>query len=859
MRNSTSIILFSQDKAIVEKVNSFLAGFYHLETVSSASELENINKKNNDCVIIIDSDTALCSKLKSNDNACNPIILLMNADSSVDINEVKRSGADIYLESNFSKTELLSSINFLINDTREKKHLKQLTSVTKESEQKYKRLFQLSPDGIGYHVGGKIGFINEAGIKILGANSFEEVFGKYFLDFVHPFDKEYVFNKIRNDSKEKHLFYETRIIALNGQTKYIDVSSTPFELGGVNAVQFIIRDITEKKLNQLNLIETNERLEFIQKIARLGYWEFDIKNNQLIWSKDIYELLSLSEKDFNLSLKNFLNLIHPDDREIFHKAFEAALSGLVSLDIEHRIVKKDNSIIFVNQRGAAVYDERGNPVKFSGSVQDITDRKQMENALRESQTRLSNIINSAMDAVITIDENHNILLFNITAEQMFGYKASDVYGKKLDMFIPPKYREIHQLHINKFGETGITTRSMGALNPISGLRANGEEFPIEASISQVEVNGQKLYTVIIRDITEKKKAEEALISSEARYRLLFKKNPLPMWVYDVETLKFLAVNFAAVKVYGYTSDEFLSMKVIDITPEEDVPTLKEFIKDIKKPFSKSGVWRHRKKDGTIIDVEVISHEIEFDGRPARLVLANDITEKKKAEDELRHSREQLRQLAGYLQKIREEERAAIAREIHDELGQVLTSLKMNLIFVDKKIKGNGNGFSINDIHNEISGMTSIIDNSVKRIRKIITELRPEMLDQLGLIPALEWQVKEFKAKSGIECNLINNFGDVEINRNISIAVYRIFQEALTNVMRHSKATEVDIKINKVNNHIELEISDNGIGIEKREDKPKSFGVIGMRERAIILGGEFKLEPNIPSGTKILVNIPLDES
>jgi PAS domain S-box-containing protein len=483
----------------------------------------------------------------------------------------------------------------------------------------------------------------------------------------------------------------------------------------------------------------------------------------------------------------------------------------------------------------------------------------MENALRESQSRLSNIINSAMDAVITIDEEHKILLFNITAEKMFGYKAVDVYGKKLDMFIPPKYREIHKLHINNFGETGITTRAMGAINPISGLRANGEEFPIEASISQVDVNGQKLYTVIIRDITEKKKAEEALISSEARYRLLFKKNPLPMWVYDIETLKFLAVNFAAVKVYGYTKDDFLSMNITNITPEEDISLLKEHIRGLRKPFDKSGTWRHRKKNGKIIDVEVISHEIEFDGRSARLVLANDVTEKKKAEDDLRQSREQLRELAGYLQKVREEERAAIAREIHDELGQVLTSLKMNLIFVDKKIKGNGNGFTINDIHNEISGMTSIIDHSVKRVRKIITELRPEMLDQLGLIPALEWQTKEFIAKSGIECELKNNFGDTSINRNISIAVYRIFQEALTNVMRHSKATRVNVNINRINNHLELEISDNGIGIEKRDDKSKSFGVIGMRERAIILGGEFKLEPNKPSGTKILVNIPLDVS
>ncbi|OGU77853.1 MAG: hypothetical protein A2V93_06860, partial [Ignavibacteria bacterium RBG_16_34_14] len=548
---------------------------------------------------------------------------------------------------------------------------------------------------------------------------------------------------------------------------------------------------------------------------------------------------------------------HPDDRKIFHQALEASLSGITSLDIEHRIVKKNGQTIFVNQRGAVSYDEKGNTVKFSGSIQDITDRKLMENDLRESQSKLSGIINSAMDAVITVDDKQNVILFNSTAEKMFHYPADEVLGKPLDRLIPERFRNIHRKHIESFSKTGISMRTMGVINPISGLRADGEEFPIEASISQVEISGQKLFTVIIRDVTEKKKAEEALISSEARYRLLFKKNPLPMWVYDFETLKFVAVNFAAVKVYGYTKDEFLSMTIYDIRPEEDVPALKNYISNLKKPFQSAGIWRHKKKDGTIIDVEIVSHEIEFDGRVSRLVLANDVTDKKKALDELKSSREQLRELAAHLQNIREEERSAIAREIHDELGQVLTSLKMNLTFVDKKLTADEARIDPDDIHSEITGMKSVIDKSVKRIRKIITELRPEVLDQLGLISALEWQVNEFKTKSGIDCELLNYFGEAEVNKNISIAVYRIFQEALTNVMRHSKATKVEIKIGRTNNHFELEIRDNGIGFEQKKNKSKTFGVLGMRERAIILGGDFKVENVKPSGTKVSVYIPLE--
>jgi len=733
MGSEARIIIFSVNSDVVEKFNSVLSSIYSTELVPSPVELENIFKTNHPDLVIIDSNFELCVKLKSIKDVDSIVILTMPSDNDFDINEILKSKADSYIEYPFPKNELLSNINFLLDERKQKKHFSQILNVTKESEQKYKRLFQLSPDGVGYHVGGKIGFINDAGIKILGAKSFEEIFGKYLLDFVHPFDKDFVFEKTKNRPKDRPLYIEARIVTLDSQTKYVDIVSTPFLLGGVNAVQFILRDITEKKLNELNLIESKLRLEFVQTIAKLGYWEFDTRNNKLIWSKDIYKMFGLSEKDFQPNLKNFLNLIYPDDRKVFHQALDASLSGITFLNIEHRIIKTDGQIIYVNQRGAVSYDEKGNIVKFSGSVQDITDRKLMENALRESQSKLSGIINSAMDAVITVDDKQNIILFNSTAEKMFRCSADEVLDKPLDRFIPERFRNIHQKYVEKFGKTGVSMRTMGAINPISGLRADGEEFPIEASVSQVEVSGQKLFTVIIRDVTGKKKAD----------------------------------------------------------------------------------------------------------------------------DELKNSREQLRELTAHLQNVQEEERSAIAREIHDELGQVLTSLKMNLTFIDKKLTGDEVRINPDDLHSEITGMKSVIDKSVKRLRKIITELRPEVLDQLGLISALEWQTNEFKTKSGIDCKLLNYIGDSEVNKNISIAVYRIFQEALTNVMRHSKATKVEIKIAKTNNHLELEIFDNGVGFEQEKNKSKTFCVLGMRERAIILGGDFKIENIKPSGTKVSVHIPLE--
>jgi len=857
MLGESSIIIFSPDSEFIENISRSLSNYPYriFKSFSKEDYLETL-KKTNPEILIVDSDIEFCEQIKKNKNDTDSISILIGR-NNLSSQDIEKSNANYYLEYPLSDTVLQNNIILMLNEFKLRKHFKQITESVKESEEKYKRLFQLSPDGIGYHVGGKIGFVNDAGIRIFGGDSFDDVFGKYFIDFVHPYDKEFVFNKTKNAPYNKPLYYECRIITLKNKPIYVDIVSTPFILGGVNAIQFIFRDITEKKTNELKLIENGARLEFVQRIARLGYWELDVRSNNYIWSKDIFNIFGLSESDYNPSFKNLLNIIHTDDRKMFQKAFDALLSGAVPLDIEHRVIWKDK-MIYVHQKGAATFDEKGNIVKLVGSVQDITERKKMENALRESQSRFANIINSAMDAVITIDINQKILLFNSSAEKMFQCRSEDAINQSLDKFIPNRFREMHKKHIENFGKTGITMRSMGSINPIYGLRCNGKEFPIEASISQVETTGQKLFTVIIRDITERKKSEEALISSEARYRLLFKKNPLPMMVYDVETMRFVAVNFVAVKTYGYNRDEFISMTVFDITPDEDIISLKNYLSKNRNPLEHAGSWRHKKKDGTIIDVEIVSHEIEFDGRPSRIVLVNDITDKKKAEEELINSREQLRLLAAHLQNIREEERTAISREIHDELGQVLTSLKMNLVFINKKLAGNELKISIPDLRNEIYSMTLVIDESVKRIRKIITELRPEVLDHLGLVSALEWQASEFKIKSGIDCRLTNTMGDFILNKNISITIFRIFQEALTNVMRHSKATLVEVKIGRINNYLELEISDNGIGIDtKKISKSKTFGVLGMKERIVILGGDFNIESNMPTGTRVKVNIPLD--
>jgi two-component system, NarL family, sensor histidine kinase UhpB len=318
------------------------------------------------------------------------------------------------------------------------------------------------------------------------------------------------------------------------------------------------------------------------------------------------------------------------------------------------------------------------------------------------------------------------------------------------------------------------------------------------------------------------------------------------------------------RIFGYEPMEItpsFENLIKSVHPED-----KEYVKRITADIligmkSRKFNFRIIRKDGSVKHIRSeLLIERNPDGLPIKITGFNqDVTETRMAVEELQSSREQLRALAAYLQNIREEERTAIAREIHDELGQVLTSLKMNLTLIGKSISSNESIPNRKEIQEEIDSMKVIIDGSVKRIKKIITELRSEVLDNLGLIPAIEWHIGEFSKTSGIEVSFNNAWGEVELNKDISIAIYRILQEALTNVGRHSKATNVNVKIEKDAESFKIEIQDNGIGIKQEPSKgSKSFGVLGMRERAIILGGDFKIE-NIEPGTRVTVTIPLEKS
>lgn len=233
--------------------------------------------------------------------------------------------------------------------------------------------------------------------------------------------------------------------------------------------------------------------------------------------------------------------------------------------------------------------------------------------------------------------------------------------------------------------------------------------------------------------------------------------------------------------------------------------------------------------------------------------AEERVQHRRAAEQLRESHEQLRALSVYLQSVREEERTRIAREVHDELGQALTSFKLDLSWMASKLPRD-----CKPLHEKTRALISQIDSTIQTVRRISSELRPGVLDHLGLAAALEWQGNEFQNRTGIKCEVRADTGEAPLEQNLSTTVFRIFQETLTNVIRHAGATQVWVDLKECDGRVTLEVKDNGRGITRSEiHNVKSMGLLGMRERAALLGGIFKIgRVGSGRGTRVKISIPL---
>jgi PAS domain S-box-containing protein len=330
---------------------------------------------------------------------------------------------------------------------------------------------------------------------------------------------------------------------------------------------------------------------------------------------------------------------------------------------------------------------------------------------------------------------------------------------------------------------------------------------------------------------------------------------IPHAVIGLQDRRIIFVNDGVKTVFGWTSNELIgrTTRLLYRTEKDYIRIAGQLYSILEKQPIASMEFPCLRKDGMEIECMIRAARIGKQLKERRVVITyENITDRKRAACELELSRHQLRQLSAHLQSIREKERTRIARELHDELGQLLTALNTDLILLKNKIPAEQKILS-----DRVESMSSLVDLSMQTVKRIYMGLRPGMLDHLGLTAAIAWQAEEFSKRTGITCNVSFNPEDMAIDPDLTTTIFRIFQETLTNVQRHAKATKVTVRLKATDDHLEFIVKDNGKGIADQQlRKPDSFGLLGIQERVYHWGGREAIVGKIGKGTTITINIPL---
>jgi PAS domain S-box-containing protein len=464
------------------------------------------------------------------------------------------------------------------------------------------------------------------------------------------------------------------------------------------------------------------------------------------------------------------------------------------------------------------------------------------------------IAHAAREAIVVVDRQQSIVAMNPAAQRMFRVVGGEALGQPLSILIPPVARVAHESHLRRFDASGVVERPMAERGAITGLRADGQEFPAEATISRIElaIDGRTrtFFVALMRDLSQERALQDEVEALTRRFRTLLDMTPVAMWICEGDHVAF--ANRAALDLVGLGSGEQLvGRSVCSLLHPDSHDALREqvqraFAGEAAPAVVTGAILRF---DGQTREVEIASAALPDHGRTVVQMVITDITQRQRQEREQARHRRELRQLSASVVQAREEERRRIARELHDELGQRLTALKMELSSLGPAAQAS------HEVR--VTGMLEMIDDTVAAVRRIAADLRPMMLDDLGLNAAIEWLARDAARRMDIAITVRLGEEDPPVTDGAAIALYRMVQEALTNVARHAHATDVGIEMRQEGGELVLTVRDNGVGFSDRSlQHDGRYGLLGIRERAYMLGGRLEVDNPPGGGGRLTVRLPL---
>ncbi len=439
---------------------------------------------------------------------------------------------------------------------------------------------------------------------------------------------------------------------------------------------------------------------------------------------------------------------------------------------------------------------------------------------------------------------------NRITENHWGYTPEEFINRDALSIVHPKDREmVHEAAVKMLRGERSTPFAFRALTKDRAVRW------VTESVASVPFRGRRAVLANYMDITEQIESRKKLEELEALEASILEA--MPNAVIGLQNRRIIFANDGVESVFGWKAKDLIgkSTRLLYRSDSEYEDVAKLLYTVMEKQRTVSLEFPCRRKDGRDIECAINTARIgKYLKEKSIVIIYEDITERRQAKTELEQSREQLRKLTAHLQSVREKERTLIARELHDELGQLLTALNTETVLLSKKIPP-----EYKDLIDRAAGMSSLIDMTMQTLKRIYMSLRPGMLDHLGLTVSIGWQADEFEKRTGIPCKVTVHPEDMTLDPDLSTALFRIFQEALTNISRHADATLVHARLKTTAKNVQLVVKDNGRGITREQrSKPHSFGLLGIRERVANWGGDVKITGEEGKGTTIHVSIPLPQ-
>jgi PAS domain S-box-containing protein len=683
----------------------------------------------------------------------------------------------------------------------------------------------------------------------------EEMLGRTDYDLVPP-EQADIYRRHDREVVELNSSIEREDVVSMGGTAhtYIAVKFPLADSGGVPyAVCGISTDITERKLAEERHVAERELSDRIIDSLPGTFYIFDEQGKFLRWNHNLETLTGYTGEE--ISGMNPLDFLAGADREVLAgKVAETLKVGEATMEAD--LVSKDGSSAPHFFSGTRITID-GRPC-VAGMGFDISKRKRAEALTADRERRLNLIYQNVADSLYVIEvepgERFRFVSVNGAFLAVTGFRDDQVSGHYVEEVLPPTS---HELVKDKYREAIRENRTV-RWEEVAEMPAGRRVGEVFVTPVRDEVTGRLYLLGGVHDITDRIAGEEALRESESKFRMLAESSASAI-LYHLDDGTLAYVNPAAERMTGYTRDELLHLTIWDLLHPSFRPAVEERLR--ARRGGENIVSQNEVpmivRGGETRWITYTAGRVVIGGTPAVIAMATDVTERKLAEEQLRASREQLRALSARLLSAREEERKRIAREIHDELGQALTGLIIELSWLEDKLSALPDRGHARPLLDKTASMLRLADSTVESVRRIAAELRPGLLDDFGLVAAIEWHAQEFEQRTGVSCQVTSDLDETILAPEQSTALFRIAQEALTNVARHASATTVQVRITREGGELVLSVEDDGSGIsEEKRSSTRSLGVIGMRERAALLGGGVQITAARGGGTRVVARVPV---